>query len=68
MKNKIKQPNQNLDDLEKDFLTNNPKIKRALDIFGITNKEYTKFIAAQQKPVFFTSNTTIEGGINGELD
>jgi len=67
MKELTKIADQDVENLERDYLVAHPEINIALEIFGITEKEYKKFIAAYQNPVFFTSNSTIEGGFGGEL-
>jgi len=63
-----KQPIISIGELTKDLFTRYPEVKNALDIFGISNEKYQLYLAAQRNPVFFTSNTTIEGRTIGELE
>jgi len=45
------------------FLKENPNLKKAMDVFGVSMKEYTKAInALTKKNVIITSNNT-----NGDL-
>jgi hypothetical protein len=50
------------------FLREHPEAKEALDLFGIAEDQYERFLAAQQPVYFYTSASTTEGGPHGELD
>ena len=50
------------------FLREHPEAKEALDLFGIAESQYERFLAAQQPVYFYTSASTTEGGPQGELD
>lgn len=52
-----------IDKQVKHFLKANPNLKKAMEIFGVSMKEYTKAInALTKKNVIITSNNT-----NGDL-
>jgi len=50
------------------FLREHPEAKKALDLFGIAESQYERFLEAQQPVYFYTSASTTEGGPHGELD
>jgi hypothetical protein len=50
------------------FLREHPEAKEALDLFGIAESQYERFLTAQQPVYFYTSASTTEGDPHGELD
>ena len=55
-------------EMARKFLREHPEAREALDLFGIAELEYQRYIAAQQPVYFYTSASTTEGGPHGELD
>lgn len=50
------------------FLRDHPEAKKALDLFGIADEQYERFLAARQPVRFYTSSSTTQGEGHGELD
>lgn len=44
----------------KEFLVEHPEIERALELFGISHDLYLRFLLAQSRPIFYTSDSTNE--------
>ena len=65
---KVKKSTDNIDEFPQKFLRDYPEAQQALDIFGIAYEQYKQYLAAQQKPIFYTASSTNEGVPYGELD
>lgn len=65
---KLRKTTNNIDEFAQKFLHDYPEAQRALDSFGIAYEQYKQYLAAQQKPIFYTASSTSEGVPNGELD